>query len=301
MRRKDDILLKGAFEETFPDLLEFVFGGTSEIFDLDKGIEFLDKELAELFPDLENNGGSRFVDLLAKVYLKSGAEKWILVHVEIQANHDPGFGLRMFQYFYRIFDKHHVPVTALAVFTGEQKSACARYYNYEYLGTSLNYAFNAFHVMDFDEKMLLSMRNRFALVVLAAQKVVKGSKISMRQLAECRLLIAKNMFESEHYSPEQINYLLYFLKRFLYINDKEINAKLESEIKYLTGSNGTMGILDAVKTIAFMEGEEKARGKIITKLLKETSLEIAQIASIADVDVSLVISIQSKLKAKSPS
>lgn len=43
-RRKDDILLKSAFEESFPDLLRFYFPGADEVFDMKKGFVFLDKE-----------------------------------------------------------------------------------------------------------------------------------------------------------------------------------------------------------------------------------------------------------------
>ena len=53
MRRKNDILLKSAFEEAFPDLLRYCFPDADDIFDLDKDLEFLDKELSELFPELK--------------------------------------------------------------------------------------------------------------------------------------------------------------------------------------------------------------------------------------------------------
>ena len=97
-RRKNDILLKSAFEEAFPDLLRFCFSGADDIFDLDKDLEFLDKELFELFPELKKPGGSRFIDMLVKAFLKGGKEKWILVHIEIQGTNDKHFAERMFQY-----------------------------------------------------------------------------------------------------------------------------------------------------------------------------------------------------------
>ena len=52
MRKKNDILLKSAFEEAFPDLLRFFFDKADIIFDIERGFEFLDKELSELFPEL---------------------------------------------------------------------------------------------------------------------------------------------------------------------------------------------------------------------------------------------------------
>lgn len=82
-RKKDDILLKSAFEEAFPDLLRFYFQNADAIFDMERGFEFMDKELTELFPELEKQGGSRFVDMLVKTFLKDSTEEWILIHVEI--------------------------------------------------------------------------------------------------------------------------------------------------------------------------------------------------------------------------
>ena len=102
MRKKNDILLKSAFEEAFPDLLRFFFDHADSIFDIRRGFTFLDKELSELFPELEKQGGSRFVDMLVKTYLRSGTKGWILVHIEIEAGTAKNFSLRMFQYYYRI-------------------------------------------------------------------------------------------------------------------------------------------------------------------------------------------------------
>ena len=56
---------------------------TEDIFDLDRVLTFMDKELLEIIPDRERKKGKRIADLLVKVYLKDGTEKWILVHTEI--------------------------------------------------------------------------------------------------------------------------------------------------------------------------------------------------------------------------
>ena len=63
MRRKNDILWKVVME---------------------RGFEFLDKELAELRPEPEKDSDTRFVDKLVKVYHRNGEEEWVLLHVEIQ-------------------------------------------------------------------------------------------------------------------------------------------------------------------------------------------------------------------------
>ncbi|UFH54263.1 hypothetical protein [Spirosoma sp. KNUC1025] len=172
MRRKNDILLKSAFEEAFPDLLRFFFPQADELFDINRGFEFMDKELGELFPELEKQGGSRFVDMLVKAWLRDGTQEWILVHLEIQGDDTRGFSRRMFQYWYRIYDRYEVDIVALAVFTGGKNQVRPGYYHRSFLGTEITYKYNAYHVLDHSEQQLLGMNNPFALIVLAAQKAL---------------------------------------------------------------------------------------------------------------------------------
>jgi hypothetical protein len=51
MRRKDDILWKVVIEEVFDDLLRFVHSDADQVYDLERGFEFLEKELAEMDPE----------------------------------------------------------------------------------------------------------------------------------------------------------------------------------------------------------------------------------------------------------
>ena len=44
-------------------------------------------------------------DQIAKVHLKNGEEQWVLVHTEVQSDDHEDFPLRMFEYYYRIFDR----------------------------------------------------------------------------------------------------------------------------------------------------------------------------------------------------
>ncbi len=48
--RKSDILWKVILEEVFGDLLRFIYPDADEVYDMERGFEFLDKELAELNP-----------------------------------------------------------------------------------------------------------------------------------------------------------------------------------------------------------------------------------------------------------
>jgi len=51
MRRKNDQLWNSLLEDVFDDLLRFVFPEADKVFDMQRGFEFLDKELNELTPE----------------------------------------------------------------------------------------------------------------------------------------------------------------------------------------------------------------------------------------------------------
>lgn len=84
MKGKYDILWKGMLEEVFVDLLRFIDPQIDKELDLSRGVEFLDKELAEMYPEPEKKSSTRVVDKLVKVYLRDGGERWMLLHVEVQ-------------------------------------------------------------------------------------------------------------------------------------------------------------------------------------------------------------------------
>jgi hypothetical protein len=48
--KHSDLLWKAALEDLFDDFLRFFYPEANDLFDLDKGFEYLDKELEQLFP-----------------------------------------------------------------------------------------------------------------------------------------------------------------------------------------------------------------------------------------------------------
>jgi hypothetical protein len=129
---RDDTLWKGILENFFDDFLRFFFKDANELFDMKKDFQFLDKELAQLFPSQANMKSPKFVDKLVKVFTKTGEEQWLLIHVEIQGYRDTNFGRRIFTYFYRILDKFDKPVTTVAIFTDSNKKFKPSVYTYEF-------------------------------------------------------------------------------------------------------------------------------------------------------------------------
>ncbi|MBN8788485.1 MAG: hypothetical protein J0I84_15455 [Terrimonas sp.] len=315
-RKKDDALLKAAFEELFPYLLRFCFPNADKVFNLRKSFVFLDKELTELFPELKKQGGSRFVDMLVKAFLKNGKEEWILVHIEIQGGSTKNFPKRMFQYWYRIYDRYGVDITALAIFTGNKRQQHSDMFHKTFMGTEITYRYNAYHIFNHSEAELLAMDNPFALIVLAAQKALLQGKVPEELLADQRLAVARALIQSKKFSHKKIEKLLVFLKNFIYIRNDEINRKFDTQIEQLTGGTVTMGIIETIKKIEREEGieigmkkgiekgiqkgmekgMEQGKQDVIENLITKLGLSDKQVADIAEVPVSFVKKIRAALK-----
>ncbi len=77
--QRNDYLWKGILEDIFEDFLRFMYPDADKIFDFTRDIEFLDKELEQLFPPAEDKTAVKFVDKLAKVYTHKGTEEWVLI------------------------------------------------------------------------------------------------------------------------------------------------------------------------------------------------------------------------------
>ncbi len=223
--KKSDELLKAIFEENFPDFLRFMYPDADAIFDLQRGLTFMDKELLEIIPDRERKKGKRMADLLVKVFLRDGTEKWILVHTEIEVGNDHGFSHRIFQYYYRLLDRYRVPVETIAVFIGDRGQRPPATYSYSVFRTSLEFRYLSYQIFDHSEQEQLVMDNIFAYIVLACQKSLQEDKLPEEELAEQRSTIARTLIETNKYSKDRIMSFLVFLKSFLFIRDKEINSK----------------------------------------------------------------------------
>ena len=95
--RTNDLLWKGIIESFTEDFLVFFYPEEVHLFDFSKPFDYLDKELEEIVS--EHSSAIRHIDKLIKVWLKSGEEHWMLVHVEVQGYKDADFAERMFVYY----------------------------------------------------------------------------------------------------------------------------------------------------------------------------------------------------------
>lgn len=289
--KRDDSLWKAVLEDVFDDFLRFFILDADEIFDFSRPFEFLDKELEQLFPSNPNDFSPKYVDKLVKVFTKEGAERWILVHVEVQGSRDADFGLRMFQYYYRIYDKFKRPITAFAILTDTNKRFRPKQFEQEFLGTSVRYVFNTCKVADQSEEMLIESTNPFAMVILTTLAALKKGKMTEAELFSEKIDLARRLLNL-NLSKDKIRVLMNFLKLYVRFGNEERSSKFDEAVEQLTNKpKSTMGIEQFVLERERRIGEEKGLEKGIEKAILnsfDNGFSLEQIRSITGESVSYI-------------
>lgn len=289
--QKRDLLWKAIMEDLFADFLRFFFANADSIFDIERGFEFLEKELNEITPGKDVKH-PRFVDKLVKTWYKDGSEKWLLVHIEVQGYADNSFPARMFTYFYRICDKFQQEITSLAIFTDEDDKYHPDRYEYECFGTSLLFRFNTYKIKGQDKVLLEQSDNPFAVVILMVLTTMEKKGGKREQLLESSIALVRRLYEKE-LPKEKIIILLGFIRRYADFGDSGLLSKFGEAVNLISKKTEHMGILELVKE---MEKEE-VREKFVIYLLQNTNHSIQRIAEMTDASVDLVIEIRNRLPA----
>ena len=314
-RKKNDIITKAAFAEWFTDLLRFLYPDADEVFDLDRGVTAMEKELLEIMPDRERMGGTLLADLLMKVYLRSGGEQWLLIHTEIEGKSNGNFAQRLWRYYIRLVDRYQVPIIPIVVFTGGPNQKRPSEYRFDMLGTKVYFAFKSYHVFDHTEDELLANPNPMALVILACQAEAQEMELGEVRLNEIKKRIVAGLMERGITDTGQIIRFIRFLNNLIYLKDKELNLSFVRTVEQLTKGAITMNIMEtldaAVREAGRMEGKQegwmegKIEGKMegakqksyefVRNLIQNTDFDDAKIASLVGVRVSLVKKVRADL------
>jgi len=314
--KQDDLLWKAVLEDVFDDFLLFIFKEKTALLDLEKGFDFLDKELDQLFPENTTEAGRlRFVDKLVKVFTTDGEEKWILVHIEVQGYRDDDFAKRMFTYFYRIYDKYNKLVTSIAIFTGGNRNHMPNEFRYEFMGVENIFRYNVFRIIDADAEALTNNSNPFALVVLTALAALEKARNFDETLLPLKIEIFKALVKSK-LPKKKVRGIMNFLQHYVHFENPENSAKFEEAISVITGKNnvnmGTeeyllqkaekkgeeKGIEKGMEKgiqVGMLAGEEKSKIAFVKTLLTSTDFDDEKIASFANASLALVKEIKMQL------
>lgn len=274
-RRRDDPLWKAVLEDVFADFLTFYFPDAEQLFDLEKGFVYMDKEFDQLFPVSDEGKGVRYVDKLVKVFLKDGGARYILVHIEVQSQKGKGdLAERMYTYYYRINDKYHVPVTAIAILADGNKSYRPTIYDREYLGTRIRYEFNTYKIIDQDESDLRADPNPFSVVVLTTLLAIKYKNIADEGLKAIKLDLYDEMMRRKM-SREERKGIYNFLTYYVRFEDSEMLSIFEQEVEHKQERSHTVGTEQYLLEKAKTEGLERGKREGLERGKREEAIAIA--------------------------
>ena len=209
---------KEVVEKQLANVVSFFLPNFHPHVDWTRKPEFLEQEMRIIRRNTQK-GRKKIVDKLVKVWLKTGEEYWILIHIEIESSDKVGFNKRMFTYFSRAYDKFNVPIVALALLVGEKPPPSYDCFKESFFGTNITYQYNAYVVIDQTEQDLLASDNIMALFILANLYTLQTKDEAQR-----RLELKKKLYElamERNIFLENIDSLLKFVFDFMTLPVKE--------------------------------------------------------------------------------
>jgi hypothetical protein len=185
---------KEALDRYFEPCMAFFFPHAHADIDWTRGYEMLDKELQPIVRQAKH--GRRYVDKLVKVWLKDGQEKWLLIHIEVQASKEGEFPERMYVYNHRIFDRYGREVISLAILADDDPAWRPSRYEYARWGFRAGIEFPIVKLLDHAPRYqeLEADPNPFAVVALAHLKALETRQSTAERHA-WKVRLVKGLYE----------------------------------------------------------------------------------------------------------
>ena len=228
MKSDFDSPWKDILETYFQPALELCFPRIARQINWSKGVQLLSKEFQKIVRRSEL--GRRNVDVLVQVWSVAGPEQWVLLHVEVQAQRDPEFPRRMFDYYSRICQRYQRPVASLAILADAHPRWQPMAYEQELWNCKVRLEFPVVKLRDLaaNEAQLLRNPNPFAIVVLAQIKALQTAG-ALRQRRVWKATLAK-LGHERGYSRRLILDLYIFVDWVMVLTPK-LEREVEQEIE----------------------------------------------------------------------
>ena len=239
-----DGIWKDFIVEFWREILERFLPELYKKADLEREPEFLDKELRDLLPYLEQKNknkkaNAKYVDKLLKIFLKGGGEEWVLLHIEIQGRGGrENFSLRMFRYHCLIFIHHDRHPAALAILTAKRpkKEGEPGIYNHKFFGTEINYKYNVVNAYAFTDEELKSSGSFVDLFIYALKKSKENRKSKIEKGKYMREIL--KLLEERGLSQKKRSVFVIFVERALELSMEEYDEIYCQKSGALPGEGG---------------------------------------------------------------
>jgi hypothetical protein len=187
---------KEALQVFLRPFLAFFFLDIHDDIDWARGYESLDKEFQQIIRRAKV--GKRLADKLFKVWLKSGEEKWILIHIEIQGDAEAAFPERMFDYNTAVWKLYRQAVVGLAVLCDEAPDWRPTSFAYGHWGCQTEIRFRIAKLLDLQgkEASLEKDHSPIAMIVLAHLKAI-ATRHDPLERRESKFHLVKTLLRSK--------------------------------------------------------------------------------------------------------
>lgn len=274
LRSKLDEAWKMIIHHYLKEILQFCWPVAFNDIDWEKPYEFLEQELLAI----RQFSNKKVTDKLIKVYLKSGIEQWLLIHMEVQGQREIDFDKRMYISNYRIFDLYQKTIVSMAILIDSNKNWRSKTYKQEKWGYSLQMKFPIIKILDYKgrEQELALSNNPFAMAILCQLKAIEAGRNENKKLFFKKMLI-KMLYEKGFIREEIINFARFLeglfvvsipkgLEYNLYVKsiEKEKNVSLLTSFEEAGYDKASQDMLLGLLNIKFQKYPDKYKSKIET-------------------------------------
>ena len=258
-----DQIFKQLIEAFFREFMELFCPDEAALIDFSR-LEFLGEEH---FTDT-NRGLRRFLDLVVKAGLKSGGEKFVLVHGEFEASRKARvFPRRMYRYHCQLFLRYDTEIVPIAVFSDDArwKKPVPDHFELSFSGRPIvRFDYHLIKLRQLDYRQFLDSNNPLAYALMA--KMDYNRKERVRLKADFLRLILGCPVD-----PARRSLLVEFVETYLPLAGPE-----QTEFQQIVQADRKYGKVEKMITVYEEKGKQEGKQETLLLLLQERFGEIAE-------------------------
>lgn len=255
-----DTAWKLTLETYLVEFCELLFPHVHAGVDWSRGHEFLDKELQQV--TAESASGRGTVDKLVKVWANDGTEEWILIHVEVQSQHEGDFAGRMYRYHYRLFDRYGRDVVSLAVLGDDRPAWRPAEYLRECLGCGVRFTYPIAKLLDYKgrDAWLTANQNPLAAIVQGHLEAIRTQGDATERTGR-KVRLVRSLYD-RGLTNDDIR-RIYRLLNWIVTLPKDLELRFHREMDMFESEKQTP-LMTPLEKIFFEDGIEKGieKGKL---------------------------------------
>jgi hypothetical protein len=174
-----DQIFKQLIEAFFREFMELFCPDEAALMDFSR-VEFLGEEH---FTEI-STGDRRLLDLVVKVALEGGGERYVLVHGEYEASRkDRDFPRRMFRYYCQLFLRYNTQIVPIAMFTDDARwrKPVPDHFELSFSGRSIvRFDYHLIKLRHLDYRQFLQSQNPLAYALMAKMDYNRKERVRLK-------------------------------------------------------------------------------------------------------------------------